>query len=242
MCTVSFYRKNSKVIITSNRDEQLNRPLATEPQKYVYKNTTLYFPRDPKAGGTWFVVKSNGSTLVLLNGAEKKHISNPPYRLSRGIILLELAISNHLTDTWNLINLNEIEPFTIIVYESNNLIQLRWNGNKKKYKLLDVYLPHIWSSSTLYEPEIIKQREFWFDDFLKLKNDFINEDDLINFHTKTQSNDNINGLVINRNQNMLTKNVTQVVLGNNQFALTHYDMITQKITKIEQEVYETLVL
>ena len=34
MCTVSFYRDNSKVIITSNRDEHINRPSAISLKKH----------------------------------------------------------------------------------------------------------------------------------------------------------------------------------------------------------------
>ena len=58
MCTVSFVASNGKIIITSNRDEQVIRP-AIAPQKYTINNKTLLFPKDPKAGGTWYVVDEN---------------------------------------------------------------------------------------------------------------------------------------------------------------------------------------
>lgn len=241
MCTVSFYRSDSKVVITSNRDEHIDRPLAIPPKKYKYKDARLYFPKDAKAGGSWFIVKSDASVFVLLNGAEKKHLPKPPYRMSRGIILLELAVANQLNETWKFIHLENIEPFTIIAYFNNSLVQLRWNGKEKEYKLLDVNLAYIWSSSTLYQPEIIKKRELWFVDFLKLKNYHVNEDELINFHTNTENNDEENGLIINRNHKMLTKNITQVVLKNNHLQLTHYDLITKETTKIIQKTDETLV-
>ena len=60
MCTVSFYRDNSKVIITSNRDEHINRPSAISLKKTSYGAKTVYYPKDPQAGGTWFVVNSIG--------------------------------------------------------------------------------------------------------------------------------------------------------------------------------------
>ena len=47
MCTVSFYPDNSKVIITSNIDEHINRPLAIAPKRESYGAKTLYYPKDP---------------------------------------------------------------------------------------------------------------------------------------------------------------------------------------------------
>lgn len=162
MCTVSFYTNNNEVIITSNRDEHIDRPLAITPQKYIYNNTPLYFPKDPKAGGTWFAVRNDNSVFVLLNGAEEKHISKPPYLKSRGIIMLDIASSNGLKDYWNSIDLQQIEPFTIIAFVNEKLHQLRWNGIQKEFKTLDASNPKIWSSSTLYSPKMIKKGSIGF--------------------------------------------------------------------------------
>jgi hypothetical protein len=44
----------------------------------------VIYPKDPKAGGTWYVVDENGTVLVLLNGAEEKHTIKLSYRKKPG--------------------------------------------------------------------------------------------------------------------------------------------------------------
>ena len=58
MCTVSFVFSNGKAILTHNRDEKVARPSAIEPQKYTVNNKNIYFPKDQKAGGTWYAAVS----------------------------------------------------------------------------------------------------------------------------------------------------------------------------------------
>jgi hypothetical protein len=73
MCTVSFVATNDSVI-TSNGTKTI-RPVPFLKSLYC-KWTKSYFPKDPKAGGTWFVTKADGTVLVLLNGAAENMKSN----------------------------------------------------------------------------------------------------------------------------------------------------------------------
>jgi uncharacterized protein with NRDE domain len=228
MCTVSFYHDNSKVIITSNRDEHINRPSAIPPKKMIFGAKTIYYPKDPQAGGTWFAVNSIGFVFVLLNGAEAKHISNPPYRKSRGLVLLDIINSNNFLEEWNMINLSNIEPFTIIAFVDHQLFQIRWNEIEKSLIQLDSNKAYIWSSTTLYSEAVISIRESWFSEFLNQNKENICSDDFISFHTNTQKNDTQNGLVMNRNNSMLTKNITQCEITKSNFTLTHFDLISQE--------------
>lgn len=166
MCTVSFYNNKDQIIITSNRDESINRPLALPPTKITFNHSTIYCPIDPQHNGTWFAVNQNNSVFVLLNGAEKKHFHNPPYKKSRGLVLLEIAGSINYLDKWHSIDLEQIENFTIVAFFKGKLAQLRWDGSKKSHLFLDENKSHIWSSSTLYDEHTIKRRKEWFDDFL----------------------------------------------------------------------------
>lgn len=75
MCTVSFVCANGRIIITSNRDEQIGRP-SNPPKNYLINNKKIIFPKDPKAGGTWFVVDDDATVLVLLNGAAENTNGN----------------------------------------------------------------------------------------------------------------------------------------------------------------------
>ena len=65
------------------------------------------------------------------------------------------------------INLENIEPFTLVLFQNQALFQLRWNGIKKETLELDIHKNHVWSSSTLYPEVIRKQRADWFYTFLE---------------------------------------------------------------------------
>jgi hypothetical protein len=91
---------------------------------------------------------------VLLNGAAEKHQLKPTYRKSRGLILLDIISADSPIEHWKTINLLDLEPFTIVLFQENKLYQLRWNEIEKETIDLDVSKNHIWSSSTLYPKEI----------------------------------------------------------------------------------------
>ena len=121
MCTVSFVNANGKIIITSNRDEKTLRPNAIEPRNYLINNKKIIFPKDKKAGGTWFAIDEHSTILVLLNGADEKHTLKESYRKSRGLIVLELISSKSVIHAWKFIDLNNIEPFTLVLFENQIL-------------------------------------------------------------------------------------------------------------------------
>lgn len=223
MCTVTFVPLNEGFCITSNRDESVNRERAIPPTKYLLNNKEIYFPKDKKAGGTW-ITHDNKSCIVLLNGAVEKHIHKQSYRKSRGLIVLDLISSENPIKEWKTINLNEIEPFTIVLFSENKLFQLQWNENEKSTIELDVTQNHIWSSSTLYDKKIRKERSKWFKDFIKLKN---NNDSkkLLNFHQFTENNNKNFGLQINRNDLLKTVSITQCLISDNDFSLKYIDLL-----------------
>ncbi|HRH03810.1 MAG TPA: NRDE family protein [Bacteroidia bacterium] len=228
MCTVTYYKSENKTIVTSNRDEHISRPAALFPALHSYQNKAVYFPQDPLAQGTWFAVDTLGRTFVLLNGADKKHQHQPPYKRSRGLILLDLLSAEVLAEAWEQINLNKIEPFTLITIAGDELLQLRWDEKEKSLIQLDTAIPRIWSSATLYEEIAIENRKIWFKEFLESTPETIDSQGLLNFHTGTQIKDKVNGLIINRNQQLLTKNITQCVIEQDRFTLTHMDLLQNK--------------
>jgi len=224
MCTVSFVSSNGKTIITSNRDEKVLRPSAIEPKNYQINTKNVFFPKDPKAGGTWFAVDENSNVLVLLNGAEEKHILKEKYNRSRGLIVLELIGETSPLEMWQTIDLENVEPFTLVLFEDQKLYQLRWNEIEKTTVALDVTKNHIWSSSTLYPAAIREKRANWFNNFLDTKPE-VNEAELFNFHRYTEEENTENGLVINRNDALKTLSITQVVVEKNKVQMVHYDLM-----------------
>jgi len=226
MCTVSFVFSNGKAILTHNRDEKVARPSAIEPQKYYINSRNIYFPKDQRAGGTWYAVAENGIVLVLLNGADEKHQLKPSYRKSRGLIVLDLISSNSPLEEWNSIDLVDIEPFTIVLFQDKKLYQLRWNEVEKSTLNLDVDQSHIWSSSTLYPKEIREHRVELFQDFI-VSND-VSPEKLFQFHRYTKEDDSENGLIINRNGELKTLSITQTVIQENKVILSYFDLQNQK--------------
>lgn len=228
MCTVSFVAVKDKVIITSNRDEAVVRP-ALPPETYLLNNKKITFPKDPKAGGTWYAANENGTVLVLLNGADEKHRHRPPYSRSRGLIVLEIISSDASILHWDAIDLEGVEPFTLVLYEDSKLYQLRWNEIEKSRVDLEADQPHIWSSTTLYPKEIREQRSEWFYRFMETNED-ITETELFNFHRYTENSNTQNGLIINRNDALKTLTITQSIIKDKILKMVHYDLILQTET------------
>ena len=226
MCTVSFVHSNDKIIITSNRDEKIFRPNAIAPKNYLINNKRIVFPKDPKAGGTWYAIDENANVVVLLNGADEKHALQLPYRKSRGLIVLDIISANSPLTSWTTIDLENIEPFTLILFQDKKLYQLRWNSLEKNTLQLDISKNYVWSSATLYPKDIREKRSEWFYNFLDTK-PAINETEMFHFHRYTEESNVQNGLIINRDDLMKTLSITQAVIEKNKVTMGHYDLINQ---------------
>lgn len=226
MCTVSFVAARDSVILTSNRDENIARSAAAAPSFHQLKNKKVIFPRDAKAGGTWFVASDVGEVAVLLNGAFVKHIASPPYRKSRGIILLQIVEADDQLLFFKKLDLDNIEPFTVVLYQPGSLHELRWDGSRKHEKSLATNGNYIWSSSTLYTDDVIKSRRNLFDKFV---NSGIEKTDIgiRNFHGDNRG-DCENGFVINRQTGMRTFSITQAVITPASISFVHNDLLLDK--------------
>ena len=227
MCTVSYVFAHGKTIITSNRDEKVARPNAVEPKGYLVNNKNIIFPKDQKAGGTWYAITEEATVLVLLNGAAEKHQLKPSYRKSRGLIVLDIISADSPIDAWETIYLTDIEPFTLVLFQNKKLYQLRWNEVQKETISLDATQNHIWSSSTLYSKEIRDKRANWFATFIDTKPE-VNPAEMFNFHRYAEGDNKEHGLVINRNDELKTLSITQTVIDKNKVVLSHYDLQQQK--------------
>ncbi len=227
MCTVSFVNANGKIIITSNRDEKTLRPNAVEPKNYSINNKNIIFPKDKKAGGTWYAINENSTVLVLLNGAEERHQLKDNYRKSRGLIVLDLISSKSVIQSWKFIDLDNIEPFTLVLFEDGKLYQLRWDEHEKSSVALNNKQNYIWSSATLYPKDIRKKRAAWFHTFLDTTPE-VNEEEMFNFHRYTEAGNAEHGLVINRNDALKTLSITQTVIEKNKVAIHYNDLIAER--------------
>lgn len=231
MCTVTYLPLNeTQFILTSNRDEKKWRDCALPVKEYKIGNLKVYYPKDTHAGGTWIACAENQWTLCLLNGANTPHISSSNYRLSRGIMLLNFFDYNNFNDFITKYNFDEIEPFTLLLIHHNSattFYELKWDGNKISYRIVDHTIPHIWSSVTLYTPEIIDLRKKWFQNWLVL-NQHYDENDIIDFHLHAGNGDKANSLMMKRTNIFQTVSITCISFLGEQISIKYFDTVNNK--------------
>jgi Transport and Golgi organisation 2 len=229
MCTVTFFPKGDNgFILTSNRDEGILRPQAIAPKRYSIGNNVIVFPKDTAANGTWIATGSNNYTLCLLNGAFEKHLHQPPYRKSRGIMLLDFFEYSAVSDFISNYSFNNIEPFTLIIIHSESTLvlgELRWDGEQLFYVEKEVSKAHIWSSATLYKAETRKEREQWFDEWKKNNSD-PQVEDLLHFHNFAGTGNKHTNVLMNLDNKVFTVSITSISKINNSSSIYYKDLIS----------------
>lgn len=235
MCTVTFIPVKDTYFITSNRDEKHIRGQALPPEKYVENGTGIVYPKDADAGGTWIAMNDKGVAAVLLNGAFEKHESRPPYRVSRGVIFLEILRANMPAIFFMDMDLSGIEPFTMIIFD-NYLCECRWTGTTMHCRQLEKDQSYIWSSATLYNETVVKKREQWFKTFFE-NNPSPTQEDILNFHRFTGDGDKKNDLYMNRDDLLSTVSITGIALRSGQYTIKYLDI---KDSSIHEKVLESI--
>ncbi|MBY0481383.1 MAG: NRDE family protein [Chitinophagaceae bacterium] len=238
MCTVSFIPTPNGIFLSSNRDEHKTRGTAIKPRSYTSESLSVLYPKDAKAGGTWIALNSFGDAAVLLNGAFQKHTPAIAYRKSRGLIFLEIISGNNPKARFDAIDLNEIEPFTLILFSEGILYELRWDSFRKYQQLLNTSHPHIWSSSTLYDAATINKREQWFEEWLS-KNLEPTLDQILMFHKFGGEGDRNIDIRMNRNNELFTVSITSIELNRGKGLMHYQDLINQDQSKQEIDFHSS---
>lgn len=223
MCTVTYIPTAKGIYLTSNRDESAQRGRALPPAQYDCNGDKLIYPKDPDANGSWIALKQCGDAAVLLNGAFVRHERQPVYRKSRGLIFLEIMAGNNPPDHFLQIALDGIEPFTLVLFNRNQLWECRWDGYKKHKVLLNASRPYIWSSTTLYHKDVAEERRRWFMQWLSSASE-LNTAKIMTFHQCAGKGDLYNGLVINRENKMRTVSITSVNINADKPAMSYWDL------------------
>lgn len=211
------------------------------PEWYPFSSGNILFPKDGNAGGTWMALHENGNAMVLLNGAVENHVYEPPYRKSRGLIFLDVFNAEFPVQEFEMIPLNQIEPFTLIIRQGNLLVEARWNGNEKSAKQLDEQQAHIWSSATLYSPDIIEKRRNWFQTFLE-KHTVFDTDKILQFHQFAGDGDTTNDIRMNRNNELFTVSITALQQQKRQSVFSYLDLQNNQKTVIDYNHTSATVL
>ena len=183
MCTVTYIPKeNGEFILTQNRDEDIKRVIATPPIDRIINDTKHLFPIDPQGRGTWIGVSETGRFASLLNGGSDSYNYNPPpYRHSRGKLILDYFGFPDFDTFYKEYNFENLEPFTLLILEKNEMYELISNESYIRLKELDRKKPHIYSSSSLYTDNSKEERRLRFFEWYYKSNN-ISQADALNFH------------------------------------------------------------
>jgi len=187
----------------------------------------LFFPRDATAGGTWIVTAESGKTACLLNGAFALHKRTPPYRRSRGLMMLDFFEFENPDDFFQHYDLEGIEPFTFLFFQPDQVVTFRWDGIEKFRKNLAPNEAHFWCSATLYPDDMQVKREQVFSQWLaswKLKRS-PDPRALIKLHKTGSVGDPEYDYVMERGGRVQTVSITQVVLRKKNTRMRYFDLL-----------------
>ncbi len=226
MCTVTFIPYKHSYYITSNRDEKNRRSTAWPPDVYSLSTGKILYPKDGDAEGTWIAVHENGNIVVLLNGAFVEHTPSPPYKKSRGLIVLDIVDNHFPYERFLSTDLENIEPFTVIIIDNKKLYECRWDGKLKHYQQLNERAPYIWSSATLYNDSIMQKRKNWFEQWLS-ENPHPSQTDVLYFHQFTGDEDIHNNLRMNRDGKVSTVSITSIERKASSLSMQYLDLKNQ---------------
>ena len=210
MCTLTFIPKGANnFTLTSNRAEPPARE-TSPPALYIENGVQLLFPKDAVAGGTWIGSSEKNRVISIMNGGFVAHIRKDFYRKSRGLVVKDLLIADDVLAEIHNYNFEGIEPFTIIIVDWNEklqLFQLVWDGTKAHFSEESID-PKIWSSSPLYPSELKAKREMWYCEFIK-NHPNPSAEDIMNFHKTAGDGDPSSNLIMDR-VFVKTKSITQI--------------------------------
>ena len=237
MCTVTFMPLSaSDFVLTSNRDESPGR-LTIPPKIYEEDGVRLLYPKDDLAGGSWIGVSSRKRMLCVLNGGFTFHERKEEYRMSRGLIMIDLLKSDDIIEEINEFDWSDIEPFTLIIVDWNDgmkLFELVWDGSSAFLSDLDLK-PRIWSSSTLYDEFMKAKRKEWFDDFIKRGVVEPKWRQMWNFHCEGGDFNDDYGFIMDRGF-VKTTSISQVQKNGNYIELQFFDCLENESTDVELDL------
>lgn len=235
MCTLTYYPAGEDDLwITSNRDEGLLRKEATLPQLRTLENgEKVIMPVDQEAHGTWIAVSlMQRRVQVLLNGAFVAHEHQPPYRRSRGLVLLDALDFGGLEAMAEEYDFTAIEPFTLVAMhqQPRSVEELRWDGKSTHYTTKRPEQPHVWSAAMLYPKEVQRATE---DRFASLEQLHISPEDLLQFHAAEHYDTKMERQGLAPHTEVRTLSTSQIQLHPKQLYYRYFDLRHQVQVSLE---------
>ncbi len=223
MCTVTYIPHSGGYFFTSNRDESPRRA-ADALHLGELRGRRLLYPRDRGAGGSWIALSEDNRLVCLLNGAFVRHERRPPYRRSRGLMVLDFFVFEDFSAFAKCYTFEGMEPFTLIGVEGLCLHELRWDGRERHHRQLDSKKRYLWSSATLYPRAVAALRQQWFQTW-SAKHPKPDREEILHFHQYAGRNDSQNGLVMNRRGKVMTVSISSIAKTEHSTSFLHLDLL-----------------
>jgi hypothetical protein len=182
MCTVTYIpTENDGFLVAHNRDERIDRRMATPPLSRVIRGRQVIYPVDPEGMGTWIGISDEGKLASLLNGGTKSHKRKPPYKHSRGLVIPAYFSFSDVEEFHHQYDFSGLEPFTLVVLENSRMFMLVWEDETLTLSEKNRRLPHIFFSHSLYPKPSLENRSV---DFYRwyVSNRIVKENDLLNYN------------------------------------------------------------
>jgi hypothetical protein len=226
MCTVSYIPLPNGYVLTSSRDERIERE-TFPPLAYWHAGQKIMYPKDVASGGTWIAGSKDETVACLLNGAFEKHEKKATQVFSRGKMFLESLKYDTLEGFIESFDFQKVEPFTLLTIKAYSFFELKWDGETPFLNKISKEKPKIWSSPTLYTPKQRLEREKWFYQWIMEKSshpDFA----MMGFHGSYHGVDQASDILMSRPDGMQTVSITQI--RNSLFtpSLIHVDLKAKK--------------
>lgn len=231
MCTVTYLPiEHQQFLFTSNRDESPQRAANSIQRSIISNGKTLLYPQDRQAKGTWIAISDTGQLVCILNGAFVRHQRRASYRMSRGLMALQFFDHQDAPHFFAAFDFMDIEPFTMIIYDQGLLYDLHWDEADPHVRPLDPAASHIWSSCTLYTPELQAKREQWFADWQRQQEHYTSEN-ITNFHRTGGEKDPENDLVMSRYGLVQTTSITHVKAEKDAYTMEYHNLLTGQVAQ-----------
>ena len=228
MCTLTYLPlADDNFVMTHNRDEDPARNTSGLHREEIGGHS-LIFPRDV-AGGTWVAMSEGQRLAFVLNGAYERHQRTPPYRLSRGRMLLDYYRYASAFDFADHYDFEGIEPFTLVIKEPEGLTDIRWDGTRVRCTAVDIFEPQIWSSPTLYDAEMRAERAAWFEAWYAEA--IHDREAVLHFHQHGGDPTVYHRLVMNYQDKVRTVSVTSVACDAKASNMRYLNLLTGEVVE-----------
>lgn len=228
MCTVTYLPVGESTIVTANRDEAPSRNSDGLSAHINLMGEEFLIAREPLHGGTNLAI-GKLFTTILLNGAFRPHERKKRYRKSRGIIVLEslnLSSFRAIEKPY----LEGVEPFTLLRF-GKVIEEVRWDESEVYFQEYPIAKPLILASAKLYSAQVLEKRANWYHEFLRSAPR--NRQTVWDFHILGGDGDPENDMVMNRNDQVRTVSVTQIVTSPTINEAKHLDLIRGKTEEVK---------